>query len=194
VHVYINSDRIKESQILPDNLNSIDLKVPGLSQMTINHICSIDLCSPISTTAVTRYLSNDYTIDPVNFAEKVWDSEFDIFGNWVFNVAQASTYLGCEWSCWIERLNGFDHIYQCLIEGSPVVISVRGPLTGSARPYAKGHLLVVIGYDSANQKVICMDPAFPQDTETHVFYDLSDLIQAWNRRGNISYIFKKNSR
>jgi len=43
-------------------------------------------------------------------------------------------------------------------------------LSGSAQPHAKGHLLAVIGYDSLNQKVISMDPAFPADGETHVFY------------------------
>lgn len=76
-------------------------------------------------------------------------------------------------------------------QGTPVIVSVRGPLTGSARPYAKGHLLVVIGYDSLNQKVICMDPAFPKDSETHVSYGLSDFVQAWNRRGNVAYVFTK---
>ncbi len=193
LHVYTNSDKAQEPQKLVSCSSPIYLEVPGLSQMTIDHIRHRDLCSPTSTTAITRYLSNDYTIDLVSFAQNVWDSKFDIFGNWVFNVAQASTHLGCEWNCWVERLNGFDNIYQHLVQGNPVVISVRGPLPGSAQPYAKGHLLAVIGYDSLNQKVICMDPAFPVDNETHVSYDLSDLVQAWSRRGNLAYVFSKNS-
>lgn len=192
LHVYTNSDKSKELPTTDLCLTSIDLKVPGLSQMALDHIRHTDLCSPTSTTAVTRYLSNDYTIDPVSFAQQAWDSGFDIFGNWVFNVAQASTHLGDGWDCWVERLNGFNDIYSYMKQGTPVIVSVRGPLPGSAQPYAKGHLLVVIGYDSLDQKVGCMDPAFPTDNETHVSYTLPDFVQAWNRRGNVAYVFKKN--
>ncbi len=191
LHVYTNGDRANDQQKIPDFLKSIYLKVPGLSQMNIKHPRRTDLCSPTSATAVTRYLSKDYTIDPVSFAQKVWDHGFDIYGNWVLNVAEASTQLGCEWNCWVERLNGFDHIYQHLDQGNPVIVSVRGPLSGSAQPYAKGHLMAVIGYDSLHQKVICMDPAFPADDQTHVYYELSDFLKAWDRRGNVAYVFSK---
>ena len=91
-----------------------------------------------------------------------------------------------------ERLNGFDQIHQRLIQGTPIIVSVRGPLHGSALSYSAGHLMVVIGYDSLNQKVICMDPAFPSDDQTHVSYDLSNFIEAWSRRGKVAYIFSKN--
>lgn len=191
LHVYTNGNETQELQ-LPDSYSApIYLEVPGLSQMTVDHPRYRDLCSPTSTTAVTRYLSEDHTIDPISFAQNVWDSGFNIFGNWVFNVAHASTYLGSQCKCWVERLNGFEQIYHYLTQGTPVVVSVRGPLAGSAQPYAAGHLIAVIGYDPLNQKVICMDPAFPTDVETHVFYDRSDFVDAWNRRGNISYIFNK---
>lgn len=193
LHVYTNSDKFKELQKADPSLTSIYLKVPGLSQMALNHVRHADLCSPTSTTAVTRYLSNNYTIDPLFFAQEVWDSGFDIFGNWVFNVAQASTHLGDRWNCWVERLKGFNDIHSHINQGTPVIVSVRGPLPGSAQPYAKGHLLAVIGYDSLNKKVICMDPAFPTDGDTHVSYTLSDFVQAWSRRGNIAYIFTKNN-
>lgn len=191
VHVYTNSDKSKELQKTDPSLTSIYLKVPGLSQMALNHVRHTDLCSPTSTTAVTRYLSNDYTIDPLFFAQQVWDSGFDIFGNWVFNVAQASTHLGDKWDCWVERLHGFNDIHSYIKQGAPVIVSVRGPLPGSAQPYAKGHLLAVIGFDSSNQKVICMDPAFPTDNETQISYNLGDFVQAWSRRGNIAYVFAK---
>lgn len=193
VHVYTNSDRSIDPQETDVIFNSIYLDVSGLSQMTLDHPRHKDLCSPTSTTAVTRFLSNDSSIDPVSFAKQVWDSGFDIYGNWVFNVAQASTYLGEGWNCWVERLNGFNTIYNHLEQGNPVIVSVRGPLPGSAQPYAKGHLLVVIGYDSINQSVLCMDPAFSTDHETIVSYTLSDFVQAWNRRGNVAYIFTQTT-
>lgn len=193
LHVYMNSDKAKESQWVDPDLTSIFLKVPGLSQMALKHVRHADLCSPTSTTAVTRYLLNDYTIDPLDFAQQSWDAGFDIFGNWVFNVAQASTHLGDAWNCWVERLNGFNDIYTSLKQGAPVIVSVRGPLSGSALPYAQGHLLAVVGYDALHQNVICMDPAFQTDNETHVSYSLSEFIQAWNRRGNVAYIFQKTN-
>jgi hypothetical protein len=191
LHAYTNGDRGQEPQKFDSCLPSVSLNVPGISQMLIDHPRHKDLCSPTSTTAVTRFLSNNYEINPIDFAQNAWDSGFDIFGNWVFNVAQASTHLGLEWSCWVERLSGFEDIYRYLVQGSPVIVSVRGPLPGSALPYSKGHLMAVIGYDSLYQKVICMDPAFPTESETHVFYDLADFLNAWNRRGNVAYVFSK---
>lgn len=193
LHVYTNSDKPNGIQKADSSLASICLKVPGLSQMSLNHIRHADLCSPTSTTAIIRYLSNDYTIDPLSFAQQIWDSGFDIFGNWVFNVAEASSHLGNKWQCWVERLSGFNEIHSYIKRGTPVVVSIRGPLMGSALPYAKGHLLAVVGYDALNQRVICMDPAFPTDKETHISYSLSDFVQAWNRRGNVAYVFTKNS-
>lgn len=192
LHVYINSDKAQGPQELVSNLPPVHLKVSGLSQMALDHVRHADLCSPTSTTAVTRYLTRDPSIDPVDFAQKVWDARFDIFGNWVFNVAQASTYLGGKWDCWVERLRGFESIHHYLQKGTPVVVSIRGPLTGSALPYAKGHLVVVVGYDPLEKKILCMDPAFPSNEETHVAYDSSDFILAWSRRGNLAYIFSES--
>lgn len=190
LHVYTNGDKVQEWQVTsyPD---PISLEVAGLSQMTVEHPRFMDLCSPVSTTAATRYLSQERVIDPAVFAQNAWDSGFDIYGNWVFNMAESYTHLGAKWSCWVERLNGFDPIYQHLSQGMPVIVSVRGPLAGSALPYAKGHLMAVIGYDPVEKRVKCMDPAFPKDSETLVYYDFTDFMQAWSRRGNIAYVFEK---
>lgn len=192
LHVYTNGDRPKELQKFNSEVKPISLKVPGLSQMTVDHVRHKDLCSPTSTTAVTRYLSNNNAIDPVDFAQKVWDAGFDIYGNWVFNTAHAASLLGPQWNGWVERLNGFTPIYQSLEQGIPVIVSVRGPLPGGALPYAKGHLIAIIEFDPLNQKVLCMDPAFPTDAETHVSYHFSDFMEAWGRRGNVGYIFSKS--
>lgn len=194
LHVYTNGDKGQGEQKPTFDTASIDLKIPGLSQMILDHSRHKDLCSPTSTAAVIRYLSKDSALDPVDFTKQVWDAGFDIFGNWVFNVAGASTYFGSEWKGWVERLNGFDDIYRYLAQGAPVVVSVRGPLPGSAQPYAKGHLMAVIGYNAAQKRVMCMDPAFPSNDQTHVTYDLSDFIQAWGRRGNVAYVFTRDSR
>lgn len=193
LHVYTNGGGQKELSLEPSecHLTSVYLPVKGLSQITLKHIRHMHLCSPTSTTAAVRYLSNNPEIDPLHFAQNVWDAGFDIFGNWVFNVAHAAAILGPAWDCWVERLSGFDDIHRLLHQGTPVVVSVRGPLPGSALPYSQGHLMVVIGYDSEQKKVICMDPGFPSDEETVIRYDLSDFDQAWKRRGRVAYIYTR---
>ncbi len=194
LHVYTNGDRISKPEQNIEYTSFVQLDVPGLSQMALSHARNTDLCSPTSTTAVTRYLANNDHLNAVNFAQKSWDSGFDIFGNWVFNVAQSAAELGQKWSCWVERLNGFDDIYRNLHQGTPVIVSLRGPLPGSALPYAKGHLMAIVGYDPSQKKVICMDPAFPSDSETQALYDLSDFMEAWGRRGRVAYIFAHSSK
>lgn len=164
--------------------------VQGLSQMALEDSRRERLCSPTSTTAVVRFLKNDVTLDPIEFAESCWDSGFDIFGNWVFNVAEAYNQVNdSEYSCWVERYENFSGILDSLEKGFPSVISVRGPLPGSALPYKSGHLLAVIGFDAERYEVICMDPAFKTNTETVVRYKLNDLLKAWERRKNVAYVF-----
>lgn len=187
IHVYTNGNAPVRST--SSCINPVYLKVNGLSQQQLTHERCRDLCSPTSTTAVVRYLSKRDNIDPIHFAASVWDEKFDIFGNWVLNVAEASNQLGPSWSCWVEKLSGFDQLYSHLLQETPVIVSVRGPLINSATPYARGHLLVVIGFNPEKGEVICMDPAFPTDEKTHVRYPLADFLQAWERRGNLAYLF-----
>lgn len=168
---------------------NIDLLVPKISQMALTHPRAKDLCSPTSTTAVIRYLSKCAEHNPIHFAAKSIDEGFDIYGNWVLNVVQASHELGSSWECWVARLNGFEQLMAQLSLGIPVIVSVRGPLTGGALPYAQGHLLVVKGYDVDCNRVLCMDPGFPFDDETYVSYDRDEFVQAWSRRGLIAYQF-----
>lgn len=189
LHAYTNSpnDTVKTNS----PLSEVHLDVQGLSQMALNHERAGHLCSPTSTTAVVRYLSHKEDPDPIAFAKNVWDSGFDIYGNWVFNAAQASAELGADWQVWVERLKDFADIHDSLLKGTPVVVSVRGPLPGSAQPYNQGHLMAVIGYDPEEKKVICMDPAFAKDQETIVSYDLESFTAAWTRRGRVAYVFSR---
>ena len=171
--------------------NSSFLDVKGLSQMALSDSRNDRLCSPTSTTAVIRFLNNS-VLDPIQFAESSWDMGFDIFGNWVFNVAEAYNRLASSnYYCWVERYSDFSKVIDSLDRGMPTVISVKGPLKGSAQPYKSGHLIAVIGFDEKTQEVICMDPAFPSDRETIVRYQLNDLLKSWGRRKNVAYVFYK---
>lgn len=186
LHVFTDGENRASKVSLPD---ALFLPVIGLSQMTLAHERNCDLCSPTSVAAVLRYLCNKG--DPLEIATQVYDQKFHIFGNWVLNVAEAAAILGPTWDVWVERLTSFESLAKYLAQNTPVIVSVRGPLPGSALPYAKGHLLVVTGYDLPLQKVFCMDPAFPNDAQTLVSYHLTDFITAWSRRGNLAYLFVK---
>lgn len=172
--------------------DSIHLDLDGLSQIVLEDPRHMRICSPTSTTAVIRYLSKVSGFSPLPFADRVWDSTFDIYGNWILNIAEAAHVLGSTWHCCVARLDGFNQIVESLMNGYPVVVSVQGPLPGSAQEYKSGHLIVVKGYEACEQKVLCMDPAFPGNHFTHVGYALDDFLKAWNRRHRISYLFYFN--
>ncbi|WP_039356549.1 peptidase C39 family protein [Candidatus Protochlamydia amoebophila] len=167
----------------------INLEIAGLSQITLPDERHLRLCSPTSTTAVIRFLSNSLNLSPLEFADTVIDSAFDIYGSWILNTAQASHKLGNPWNCFVARFTNFNQIVDQLRKGYPVIVSVKGPLKGSALPYESGHLLVVKGYDSKKQEVFCMDPAFSANELTHVTYALDDFLVAWGRRKGIAYVF-----
>lgn len=169
--------------------DSIELDISGISQVALPDDRRMRLCSPTSTTAVIRFLSRSSDLMPLKFADSIFDSAFDIYGNWILNTAQASHELGGAWRCYVSRLNSINPILDQLHKGYPVVVSVRGPLKGSPLPYESGHLLVVKGYDAKSQQVCCMDPAFPTNELTHVAYDLNDFLTAWGRRFGMAYIF-----
>lgn len=171
------------------NTATVELPIPKISQMALPDKRNIRLCSPTSTTAVVKYLSQSALLQPVTFANTVKDTFFDIYGNWILNTAQASHHLGPHWQCYVARLTSFDQILDRLEKGFPVIVSVQGPLEGSAQPYSAGHLMVVRGFDPASQMILCMDPAFPTDIETYTAYPLEDFLTAWNRRKGIAYIF-----
>jgi len=170
---------------------SIHLDVSGLSQMTLQSERSKRMCSPTSTTSVINYLSASH-IDPLNFADCVIDDNFDIYGNWVLNIAQASHHLGENWCCYVARFTSFNQILESLQKGFPVIVSIQGPLSGSAQPYTEGHLIVVKGFDADEQKVLCMDPAFNDNALTHVNYAVDEFLTAWKRRNGIAYLFHRS--
>lgn len=178
---------------LPPSWPSCYLPIPGLSQMQLHHPRSKSFCSPTSTTAVIQYALKPQ-LNPLTFAEHVYDAGFDIYGNWSFNIAQAFVELGKEWQCFYARSLEFDTIGQCLRKGLPVVVSVKGKLTNSPMPYNQGHLLVIKGYEASTERVLCMDPAFPSDEQTSVAYPWEEFMQVWRERGYLTYFFFCNSR
>ena len=169
--------------------DSINLPVPPISQMLLAHPRARHLCSPTSTSAVVNYLKGT-SIKPIPFSSHVHDNVHDIYGNWVLNTAHAAALLGKPWHCWVQRLYGFDELYEQLKKGIPVVVSIKGPLEGAPLPYEEGHLIVVKGYDASKKHVLCMDPAYPTHAETSAAYPYESFMDAWGRR-RLAYFFCK---
>ncbi len=169
---------------------SILLPVAGRSQLALKHPRNTSLCSPSSTAAVASFLSGQ-EYPTADFAAKVWDAGFDIYGNWIFNVAEAAAFLGKGWNVYMARYLSFEDIYRNLKLGRPTVVSVRGTLPGTVMPYSQGHLIAVIGYDKDQDCILCMDPAYPSDEETLVRYPRSEFLEACAKRGYIGYFFDR---
>lgn len=191
LHVCITNTQKVIENVQTGRYSTVDIEIPLISQMKIEHPRNRDLCASTSTTAVVNFLAFHKNIHPASFAEKAYDHAFDIFGNWVLNIAQASAILGSQWNCSVQRLHGFECIYERLCQGIPVVVSVLGPLTGSATPYSQGHLMAIKGYDAETQQILCMDPAFPSDRATNTSYSFNDFMAAWARRRYVAFIFEK---
>ena len=189
--LYVSAAHLKQFDIHhPIELEPVCLPIESFySQMTLNHPRHRDLCSPTSTCMALDYLLKKRSVHPLDFADKIHDGGFDIYGNWVLNIAESYERLQGLYNCRVERLHDFAALHQQLTLGLPVVVSVKGRLPRAPLPYNQGHLLLVYGYDPIEQRVFCADPAHPSDEQTPTYYYLNDFIAAWARRKNLSYVF-----
>jgi len=164
--------------------------VPRLSQFELTHPRNDGLCSPTSCTMLMSFLLAKH-IDPIDFAEKSFDTGLDKYGSWPFNTAHAFERADGTVSCAVLRLNSFKNLYDHLCKKIPVAVSVRGFIKGAPRTYDKGHLLLVVGFDAAKKEVICHDPAVSQAQQAQKRYQLKDFLQAWERSHRLAYIAER---
>lgn len=161
-------------------------QVPQLSQFALKHANKDRICSPTSCTMLVRFLMKQQ-IDPLDFADKVFDTGLNAYGSWPFNTAHA--FERSEGSMWFlpVRLNSFQDLHHQLNRGYPVVVSVRGRMLRAPKPYPNGHLLVVVGFDARRQEVICHDPAFSHHAKTVQRYAVAEFVRAWERSFRLAY-------
>lgn len=179
---------------LQKRTKSIELSVEGLSQLLVSEEKGPRLCSPSSTLASVRFLSGVNSVDGLDFAMGSWDEHFDIFGNWVLNVANAYSYLPANSACWVERFTSVNQLIERLQKGFPTVISVRPPLPNSELPpEVRGHLITVKGYDAKTKEFLCMDPYSQTHETTHKRYHKDHLVTAWGLRGYVAYVFSNKT-
>jgi hypothetical protein len=162
-------------------------KVPTLSQFLVDHPKADSICSPTSCSMLTSFLKQMF-VDPKKFAEGAFDKGLGVYGSWPFNMAHAFEMGDGAFWFFTARLNSFERLYERLKTGIPVVVSVRGPLKGAASAYKHGHLLMVVGFDSERQEVLCHDPAFKSLAETKHRYPIKDFLIAWERSKRLAYL------
>lgn len=177
-----------------ENLPTIIIpNVPKKSQMALDHERNFTMCSPTSCSMLVSFLLGK-DIDPISFAQYSYDNGLKAYGSWPFNMAHAYECCGSDFYFTMARLSSFAHLYSRLQRGIPIVVSVRGYMQGAPKPYDKGHLLVVVGYDGAKQEVICHDPAFKYDHDTVTTYALKDFLASWERSNRLSYLAEPTQR
>lgn len=162
-------------------------EVPQLSQRVIDHPENGGMCSPTSCSMLTSYFKQE-DVDPLSFAHNVFDNGLGVYGSWAFNVAHAYEHCDGKVLFATARLASFKQLHQHLQRGIPVVVSVRGSIAGGQKVYNKGHLLLVVGYDAKEKKVICHDPAWFSNEDTLRRYPLDSFIRAWEASHRLAYI------
>lgn len=169
-------------------LPSVHIKqVPAISQFALDHPKSDCICSPTSCSMLTGFLTQQ-DVDPSVFAAKAFDAGLGAYGSWPFNMAHAYEVCQGAFCFFTTRLTGFARLHHRLMQGVPVVVSVRGPLQGAASAYRAGHLLIVVGWDAKKQEVIVHDPAFKTDRDTVKRYAIQDFLEAWERSRRLAYL------
>lgn len=160
--------------------------VPKIAQFALDHEQKDKICSPVSLTMLLQSLGYYVAVEKV--IEKSYDNGLKAFGSWPFNIAHAFECSGGNAYFYVCRLNSFDQVYTQLKKNIPVVVSVRGPLPGAERPYAQGHLLVIVGWDQEKKEVICHDPAFDDPQKTLKYYPIKPFLAAWERSRRLAYM------
>lgn len=160
--------------------------VPKISQLSLHHPRRKVICSPVAATMVTSYLTHQ-KIDPLLFASKVYDSGLDAFGSWPYNTAHMFEYLQDNFYVRTQRCHSFATLHDRLRKGIPTVVSIRGHLDGAPKDYNNGHLLVVVGWQQENKKVICHDPAIFGHNNVERAYNLDSFLIAWERSKRLTY-------
>jgi hypothetical protein len=137
-----------------------------------------------------KFAESDFLASYIaGFAEKVHDDSYlDIYGNWLLNVAQAYDASNGAIFFRVERMNSFLYLYKKISSGIPIAVSIRGFLDGAPKDYKNGHFVVVVGYDSDQMKVLCIDPAFASSEKSFTAYKFSDFISAWGKSKNLCYV------
>ena len=167
-------------------IGSVKLSVPYYTQRSLPSDLSGNCCSPTSVSMVLNY--HERNIVPEDFCRSVYDPYHDMFGNWPYNMQAA--YIAGMGKTWVEIHSSLDELYDEILEGKPVVISIAygyDELPNSPIHEASvGHLVAVVGF-SGPDTVICNDPAGHNPGDGIVPYPREELERVWLAHGGVAY-------
>ncbi len=182
------------------NWNTL-IDVPKCSQMVYPDGGEV-WCSPTSTSMVLGYwYSQGYGLDTgadcstrVHAAvDGVFDWIYNGHGNWPFNTAYAAAQ---GYEAYVARFTSLAKAEEFVKAGVPVVMSIawnKGDITGSTIPSTNGHLLVLVGFDTAGNPII-NDPAASTDDGVRVTYLRAEFEPLWlqSSGGTVYLIYPAN--
>ena len=184
-----NTPRIKGIEIPSDKI----IDVPSYSQYIRDKNIGSVICSPTSITMLLNRRNENLIVEET--AWSCFDYDYEAFGNWLFNVAFASS-LGYE--SFVEYGN-LKSLKREIYSGYPVAVSVKytNDINNLEYPYIEnapittaGHILVVRGFEKKDgiDYVVVNDPAGKSNESVTRRYKLSEFESAWHRGSNIMYI------
>jgi len=166
-----------------------DLKVPFRTQKDAPPALSNQICSPTSVSMVMQYFGvNRPTIEN---ALAIYDSEYDLFGNWARAVERAGEF-GLDG--WVQRFRNWEQVKEQIAKGQPVIASIafrNGEFDSAVISRTNGHLIVIRGFTSDGD-VIVNDPA-SRDKGEGAIYKAEELGRAWFGHGGVGYVIAKNT-
>jgi hypothetical protein len=183
-----NSFKTEAHHAIDSALASVHLSdMPAIAQFALEHEDKGRICSPVSCSMVAHYVTGHYK-DPLDFAVSAFDTGLGVYGSWPCNMAHAFEHCEGKVNFFVRRMNSFKDVHQQLMQGMPVIVSVRGSLPGALKPFPHGHLMVIVGWDSATREVLCHDPASESHEMVFKRYPLEDFLRAWECSHRLAYI------
>ena len=184
-----NTARLKNIEIPSDKI----IDVPSYSQYIRDKNIGSVICSPTSITMLLNRRNENLIVEET--AWSCFDYDYEAFGNWLFNVAFASS-LGYE--SFVEYGN-LKSLKREIYSGYPVAVSVKytNDINNLEYPYIEnapittaGHILVVRGFEKKDgiDYVVVNDPAGKSNESVTRRYNLSEFESAWHRGSNIMYV------
>ena len=184
-----NTPRLKGIEIPSNKI----IDVPSYSQYIRDKNIGSVICSPTSITMLLNRRNENLIVEET--AWSCFDYDYEAFGNWLFNVAFASS-LGYE--SFVEYGN-LKSLKREIYSEYPVAVSVKytNDINNLEYPYIEnapittaGHILVVRGFEKKDgiDYVVVNDPAGKSNESVTRRYKLSEFESAWHRGSNIMYI------
>lgn len=164
-----------------------DIPVPFRAQGNAAKPLRPEICSPTSVSMVMQYLGRDLPTEENALA--MYDSEYDMFGNWGKAVAWAGEN---GFDAWLTRFRTWDQVKATIATGQPIIASIRfkkGECPSFVFDHTAGHLLVIRGI-TKDGDIIVNDPA-SRTRGNGAVYKADEMAKAWIAHGGVGYIIRK---